>query len=255
MAWDTPVPIELKRESEQTVKLINRLLHRVGQAYVRKICQREYAGQGSGAVNERPVEYRFVFQHLTAAAPKRVLDIGSGTTALPNLLQSCGCHVTAIDNVNDYWAPGTFFNRHFHVIDDDIRNPRHIGQYDFATCISVLEHIPEHDRAVQSMFGLLRPGGHLVLTFPYNESRYVDNVYKLPGAGYGQNEPYVCQVYSRQQVDDWISRNNAEVVTQEYWEVFAGDLWTYGQRLCPPVQTAKDRKHHLTCLLVRKCGP
>jgi SAM-dependent methyltransferase len=203
-------------------------------------------------MNERPIEYRFVLQHLTTTAPKAILDVGSGTTSFPHLLYNCGFHVTAIDNVRDYWASGEFANRHFHIIDDDIRKPRHAGQYDFVTCISVLEHIPEYDAAVDAMFGLLRPGGRLALTFPYNECRYYANAYKLPGAGYGQDEPYICQIYSRAQLDGWVERNRATIAAQEYWEVFTGELWTSGQRLQPPVQTEKSRKHHLTCLLLQK---
>jgi 2-polyprenyl-3-methyl-5-hydroxy-6-metoxy-1,4-benzoquinol methylase len=203
-------------------------------------------------VNERPIEYRFVFQNATRLAPKTVLDVGTGTTALPHLLRNCGFHVTAIDNVRDYWSAGTFFNRHYHVIDDDIRQSSLSGPFDYITCISVLEHIPEHDRAIDSMFRLLSVGGHLALTFPYNEQQYIENAYKLPDAGYGQSEPYVCQIYSRSQVSGWVDRNGGEIVEQEYWEAFTGPYWTVGQRLHPPKQTEVSQKHHLSCLLIRK---
>jgi hypothetical protein len=35
------------------------------------------------------------------------------------------------------------------------------------------------------MFARLACGGHLIMTFPYNETRYVRNVYELPGSSYG----------------------------------------------------------------------
>jgi len=38
--------------------------------------------------------------------------------------------------------------------------------FDLITCISVLEHIPSDREAVDMMWSLLRPGGHLVLTLP-----------------------------------------------------------------------------------------
>ena len=66
----------------------------------------------------------------------------------------------------------------------------------------------------------------MILTFPYNEEQYVDNVYKLPGAGYGQNEPFICQVYSRKEIDQWMQENKGRMVDQEYYEVFTGDHWT-----------------------------
>ena len=57
-------------------------------------------------VNERPIEYRFVFDVATRVAPTTVLDVGTGKTSLPHLLWICGYEVTAIDNVSDYWADG-----------------------------------------------------------------------------------------------------------------------------------------------------
>jgi SAM-dependent methyltransferase len=38
--------------------------------------------------------------------------------------------------------------------------------FDVITCISVVEHIPDDHRAVQKMWNLLTPGGHLILTVP-----------------------------------------------------------------------------------------
>ncbi|MCM2310377.1 MAG: class I SAM-dependent methyltransferase [Steroidobacteraceae bacterium] len=38
--------------------------------------------------------------------------------------------------------------------------------FDLITCISVLEHIPEDEAAVRTMWSLLRPGGRLLLTVP-----------------------------------------------------------------------------------------
>jgi SAM-dependent methyltransferase len=38
--------------------------------------------------------------------------------------------------------------------------------FDLITCLSVLEHIPEDKRAVETMWSLLRPGGKLILTVP-----------------------------------------------------------------------------------------
>ncbi len=38
--------------------------------------------------------------------------------------------------------------------------------FDLITCISVLEHIPQDEAAVHTMWSLLRPGGRLLLTLP-----------------------------------------------------------------------------------------
>ena len=65
---------------------------------------------------------------------------------------------TAIDRIDEYWSDG-MFNRHFHIIEDDIRTTDLKKKFDFVSCISVLEHIREHRDAMQSMFSLLTPGG------------------------------------------------------------------------------------------------
>jgi SAM-dependent methyltransferase len=227
------------------------LVHKFGRWYCEGVCKREFQAQDFRRVNERPIEFRFVFEQLTRLQPTTVLDVGSGTTALPHLMRNCGFLVTATDNVSDYWPKG-MFNRHYYVINDDITNSRLTEEFDVITCISVLEHIARSGEAVQSMFRLLKPGGHLVLTFPYNEHEYVEDVYKLPGAGYGWDNPYICQVYSRRQIEGWKDANGAVGVEQEYWQCFSGRLWTFGQQVRPPRRVSKEDSHQLTCLLFRK---
>lgn len=137
--------------------MLKSLVHRLGRAYVRTICRHEYENQKFTRINERPIEHRFPFHHLTQLRPTSVLDVGSGTTALPHLIQSAGFLVTAIDNIRDYWPEG-MSNRHFYVINDDITQSQLKKQFDFITCISVLEHIQASDAAVASLFRLLKPG-------------------------------------------------------------------------------------------------
>jgi SAM-dependent methyltransferase len=232
------------------MSLAKALAHRLGRAYCRELCRREYENQRFLGTNERPIEFRFVFEQLTRLNPTTVLDVGTGTTALPHLMRNCGFMVTAIDNVRDYWPDG-MVNRHYHVIDDDITESRLDTKFDFITCISVLEHIANHRAAMRSMLSLLKPGGHLAATFPYTERRYVDNVYKLAGAGYGQDAPYICQVYSRAQVDSWCEANGATLACQEYWQCFTGELWTFGEPVRPHRQVSRDQLHQLSCVLLR----
>jgi SAM-dependent methyltransferase len=227
------------------------LIHRLANAYNRRLCRREFMTQEFLGINERPVEYRFVFEQLTRAFPKSVLDVGTGKTALPQLMRTCGFMVTAMDNIKDYWPSG-MVNRHFHVLDDDIRAPTLRGPFDFITCISTLEHIREHARAVRMMFSLLRLGGRLVLTFPYNERMYVENVYALPGSIGADKYPFVTQAFSRRQVDEWTSANGAQVVAQEYWRYFDGPFWTIGNRVVPPLRVEPGELHQISCLALQK---
>jgi hypothetical protein len=104
------------------------------------------------------------------------------------------------------------------------------------------------------MVELTEPGGHLALTFPYNESEYHPNAYDLPGSSYGQQNPFVTQIYSRAEVDRWLAATGTELVDQEYWRVFSGDHWTVGKHVYPFERVGRDDLHHLTCLLVKRPG-
>jgi SAM-dependent methyltransferase len=236
-------------EGHLNMRILKSTVHGLGQHYCAYIAEDEYKSQSFNRLNERAIEYRFVFSSIQYATPRSILDVGTGTSALPSLMRTCGPVVTAIDNIRDYWPDG-MINRHFYVRDEDATRGIS-GVYDMVTCISVLEHIPNHSMAVRNMLNALNPGGYLVLTFPYNENRYVGNVYRLPEAGYGQDVPYICQVYSRSELNQWFS-GRAEIISQEYWQVFTGPLWTFGETLRPAVQTAANGLHQLTCLLVKK---
>lgn len=219
-------------------------------AYCHFVCRSEWESQTFKRFNERPVEYAFVLSIISKIYPRRVLDVGSGTTALPHILRSCGSLVTATDNIRDYWPSG-MVNRHYHVIHDDITTTKLTTCYDLVTCISVLEHIREVDAAVRNMASLLTPGGHLALTFPYNEADYCPNVYALPGSSYGQSAPYVTQSYSRTNLDRWTLNTGLAIVQQQYWRFWSGDFWTVGHQIIPPQAVGPDDRHQLTCVLLR----
>lgn len=226
--------------------------HRGVGAALRALTKREWKRQKYERRNERPIEYAFVFEQLNRCSPETVLDVGTGLTALPSLIAHCGFVVTAIDNVSDYWV-GEMYNRHFFVHDADIRRPKGVsGPFDFVTCVSVLEHIEDFDAAVAGMFSLLRPGGHLVITCPYNEREYLPNAYALPDASYGKDAPYVCQIYDRACVDRWLAKNGATLEVHERWQVFDGPYWTVGKMLRPPRRVGAGETHQLACMCFRK---
>lgn len=217
----------------------------------RLICRLEFKRQTFKRFNERPVELDFVFRHLSKLYPKKVLDVGTGASALPQLMRKCGFLVTAIDNIRDYWSSG-MSNRHYYVINDDITKTHLKDKFDLITCISVLEHIKDFNAAVGNMFSLLKPAGHLIMTFPYSEGNYVRNVYELPGSSYGQGSPYITQSYSRAEIDKWLKENHGVIIEQEYWQFWDGNHWTVGNQIIPPLRVTSEEKHQLTCVLIQK---
>ena len=228
---------------------VARLYYRAAQLPVKPILRYEWVRRDRRRLNERVVEYAFALECLSRLCPRSLLDVGSGTKAWPQLLADCGYQVTAIDEGASYWGVSPV-NRHYHLLRDDITAPTLTSDFDAITCISVLEHIQAHDAAVRGLRTLLKPGGHAVLTFPYNADRFVENVYALPGVSYGTDAPYICRVYSDREIQTWLGEG-FELVRQSYYRVFTGELWAFGERLPSPVETGAAEPHHLTCLLLR----
>jgi 2-polyprenyl-3-methyl-5-hydroxy-6-metoxy-1,4-benzoquinol methylase len=226
----------------------------LGMLPARVITGIEFRRQSFQGFNERPIEFAFVFRHISRLYPTSVLDVGTGKTALPHLIRNCGCVVTASDNVRDFWPSG-MSNRHYHVIDDDITNSSIQKGFDFVTCVSVLEHIKNHQAAMANMLGLLNPGGHLIVTCPYSNGPYVENVYRLEGSNaFGKESHYTTQSFSGAEVSEWCSRGGATIADQEHWQCWEGPYWTVGKQVIPPRRVTSTDRHQLTCLLLKKGG-
>lgn len=228
---------------------VARLYYKTAQLPLNPILRHEWSRRGQRRINERPLEYTFALRCLSELSPESILDVGTGMTAWPQLLANCGYAVTAIDEGGSYWGDRAT-NRHHLLLHDDITNPALGSTFDAITCLSVIEHIPDHLAAIRGIRSLLGAGGHAILSFPYDERRFVENVYALPEASYGADAPYICRVYSRRELTEWLAEG-FEIVRQEYYRVFTGDLWTFGERLRPPAKTGANEPHHLTCVVMR----
>ena len=112
---------QLVRLGQSAVSPARQIGHFLGQAYIDKLTRDDFKYQRASRRNERAIEYQFVFRSLIQTGANTVLDVGTGDTALPHLLRTCGYHVTAIDNVDGFWPKG-MINRHWCVLKDDIRN-------------------------------------------------------------------------------------------------------------------------------------
>lgn len=218
---------------------------------LRPVLWNEHRRPPFGAPNERPAEYAFTLDALRREAPKRVLDVGSGRSSWPHLLATCGFDVTAIDAVQGYWS-GAYVNRHWRVLRDDMTAPRLPGGFDAVTCLSVLEHVPDHRAAMRGLHSLVKPGGALLLSFPYNEKRPCEDVYRMPGVSYGSDFPYICRMYSREQLEGWCQEGPWTLEREAFFEVFEGELWAFGKRLQPIRESSREGRHHLGCFVLRR---
>lgn len=196
-------------------------------------------------VNERPVELAFIFNQLARLYPKTLLDVGAGGTTLPNLLQHCGFEVTAVDL-------DPLANRHFYLEQADIVTDDLGRSFDVITCISTLEHIPDHAAAMANMFRHLRPGGALLLTVPYHEERYVPNSHALPGTT-RPSAMGVTQIFSRRELDGWIAASGWELAGEEFYAHYTGELFTLGEEFYPARRVLPGQgKADLACLALRR---
>jgi 2-polyprenyl-3-methyl-5-hydroxy-6-metoxy-1,4-benzoquinol methylase len=217
--------------------------------YIDKIVRSEADSQQFTYHNERPVEFSFALRAIAEhqPKPKSVCDIGTGTTAFPHLLRNCGMVVTAVDNVRDYWPAG-MQNRHWPVLDVDVTNLNGFAnrRFDAVTCISVLEHIKDQQKAVANMAGLLNAGGLLIITTPFSAYNPCENVYLRPDALYGKDLPYPCRSHSESELEGWKSLG-LNLLRSEYWKMFTGPVWATGQRT--EWTKAEDTKqpHQLGC--------
>lgn len=242
----------MRGAARRVVKMLETLVRTVGEALLGFSNRKAWRRQTFMRLTERPLEYAFAMGALAEICPQRVLDVGSGRSPWPALLATCGFHVTAIDAPQDYWKGQRFRNPHFHVLEEDITRPDTSRSFEFITCISVLEHVAEHEAAFAGISSLLAEGGHAVLSFPYCETEYVPNVYDLPDAGYGKDYDFICQSFSRSELDRWLGANPVTLLRQEYYQVFSGPYWTVGERLRPFRVVGRDENHQLTAILVRR---
>lgn len=194
-------------------------------------------------MNERSVEYQFVFDCITKYAPKKVLDFGTGQTALPLLVEACGIKCDSIDNDPKQIAKNKALKpKNVDIMDLDERI-----KYDMILCVSVLEHIVDYNSVVWKMQRLLNDAGHLVLTFPFNCDDYVNNAYELPKAGYGKRSGNLCRIYNMESIKGFETTGLGMSIV-DFWEVFSGKYWTEGKRLEVPRRATWFDNHQLACV-------
>ena len=144
-------------------------------------------------------------------------------------------------------------NRHWTVLDIEIVDPKDklAKNFEAIICISVLEHIKDHERAMQNMVCLLATGGVLVLNTPYSHYNPHPNVYRHPDALYGKDNPYICRSSSETELKQWLAAG-LTLERRELWQLFTGPVWATGQRCAWRVATLENETHQLGCFAFRK---
>jgi 2-polyprenyl-3-methyl-5-hydroxy-6-metoxy-1,4-benzoquinol methylase len=116
----------------------------------------------------RQYEYAYAAANIDPD-DRKILDVGSGYTFFASWLAKRGHQVTCSDL---YDLSALYEKSDIEFVRDDICKTGIREQFDCIYCISVLEHIPDKERAVENMLKLLKPDGKLVLTLDCALNRF-----------------------------------------------------------------------------------
>jgi SAM-dependent methyltransferase len=121
----------------------------------------------------------WIYEHISHALGRRVLEVGSGTGNITQFLCAGGCEVMATDVVQSY-------RNELERLFCDYPNVR-VGKFDLTArapdafvadpfdsivCLNVLEHIEDDLFALAQMRNSLAPGGNLALLVPAHRLLY-----------------------------------------------------------------------------------
>ncbi len=146
----------------------------------------------------------------------------------------CGYSVTAIDLKPEHpWV----------TKEDVTRLPFNGNSFDVAIAISSIEHIPDSDRAIENILRVIIPGGLIILSFPYNPTKYVKDAYK-------QRHAYICSIFNDNILKKWFE-NKAEIVAVNYWRQYSGVLFLEGAKNRRASVVSKDEAQGI-CIALQK---
>lgn len=97
---------------------------------------------------------------------KKVLEAGSGAGRFTEILLKHGAIVHSFDYSNAVEANAINNGGHpnLTLVQADIRKiPYPKGQYDFVICLGVLQHTPDPQQSLRSLWEMVKPGGSLVV--------------------------------------------------------------------------------------------
>lgn len=184
-----------------------------------------------GKYNEREIEYEFLFRNLQRSRGPNLLDVGPGDAGTALTFVQCGYAVTSIDP-----KPA-----HSWVKKGDVRKLKYKNEcFDVVTCISTLEHIPSPEKAAKEMLRVLKKGGVLIISHPYNSKTHFENVY-VP--------KYRVAVFNDQDLQNWFG--NMTLKDTAYWRQWTGKYWRSGAKMKRAAKTDKGGAQGICQALIK----
>jgi ubiquinone/menaquinone biosynthesis C-methylase UbiE len=194
-------------------------------------------------VNERIVEYPFVFQNLNLKKGSKILDFGCCESKLSIELASLGYKVVGID-LNDY----EFSHPNFKFIKGDfLENDFKNESFDAIIAVSALEHVglnvygnnnfEEGDyKVINEFYRILKKGGQLIITLPFGK-RGETFWYKVYD---DESLRQLLKNYKIEKIEYFIGKN------RKYWKPVAKD------EILKVDSTSKNYVQGIACIKVIK---
>lgn len=112
----------------------------------------------------------FFKKHISNFKKLKVLEVGCAEAGLMDRLSELDFDVTGVEIDPDRAKIATEKNNKLNVIVGDISDPKIIektgGYFDFIIMREVIEHVIDKEAAFKNLNLLLKPGGHLFISFP-----------------------------------------------------------------------------------------
>ena len=121
-------------------------------------------------------EMRRLHETIISEVPKNtasILDVGCGKAWVAQYFCPKEVRVCSMDisTVNPKRAVERYpYDNHFGVVADAYHLPFREGAFDCIIASEIIEHVPDPGIFIGSLLRVLRPGGKLIITTPYNEN-------------------------------------------------------------------------------------
>jgi SAM-dependent methyltransferase len=185
----------------------------------------------------RSVEFAYVWRQLRLRRGARLLDLGSPKDLATMLARHRGFEVVATDILHEavdlsrrYAESQRLDGRGPGRVWSEVQDGRALSysdaSFDAAYAVSVLEHIPDDgdSRALAQLVRVVRPGGIVVITVPYDR-RYRETF--VPGRVYERTAANGEPVFFERHYDDETLRSR--LLGAEYTEVADLSVWGEGR--------------------------